>query len=204
MHENPLIDFSSDWIEHVKGLLVSSGLGILWEDQPEEFDIFEVKNQVRTRLQEKFIQQWRHDLDQSLQCIHYNEFKTEFKLEPYLVKLKYGDRVSMARFRCRSNYIPIATFETIVRTYFDPHFEPICPICGEDSPDEEHYLLKCWYFETHRMRFLYPMLHDPGDFNINYLMNLSEPGQLRRLASFVCIVLDVFEFRHTRIPNLGS
>ena len=202
MHENPNIEYQSEWISHVRSLLLLSGFDNLWRDQPDDFSVNEVKSRVTEKLKNRFIRLWKHDMDQSPSCVHYNEFKPEFGLAPYLLKTSYGDRISLARFRCRSNYTPIASIETIVRQNIDQEYEPICLICGEDYPDEEHYLLKCLYFECHRERFIYPIVQNPSQLDINYLMNLSEPSHLKKLASFVSIVLDVFEHRHTRIPGI--
>ena len=40
-------------------------------------------------------------------CITYRTFKTEFKLESYLMLPESSDRINICKFRCRNSKMPV-------------------------------------------------------------------------------------------------
>ena len=42
-------------------------------------------------------------------CMTYRTFKTEFKLERYLMLPDSVDRINISKFRCRNSKIPVVT-----------------------------------------------------------------------------------------------
>ena len=131
-------------------LCTEHNLSDFWFDDSPGLPMNHIHTTLRDKYKAKFVTQWRIDLEESLSCISYDEFKDSFKLEPYLTKLNFGDRLIMAKFRCRSNYLPISDFKQFNDTYFVPE----CPFCQNDYADEEHYLLFCPHFAETRIPLL--------------------------------------------------
>ena len=79
----------------------------------------------------------------------YSKFKTEFKMEPYLLDIKNkAHRVSLSQFRCSSHKLNIETgrYKNIA------HSDRLCPFCTTNEiEDEEHFLCKCKFYETERI-----------------------------------------------------
>ena len=84
---------------------------------------------------------------ENILCVNYNIFKINWKLEDYLLKLSYHDRITLCRFRCRSSSIPVSQMK-----YFNEYTDDVdilyCKLCREDAVGSEfHYLLICPFFE---------------------------------------------------------
>jgi hypothetical protein len=199
MHLDQSNDFHSPWIAKVESTLSESGLGHLWQTEPTKLSINNLKLQVRQHLEKAFVARWHTEKAVSNTCSQYHLFKHDFKLEPYLLKAKYGERIDLARFRCRSNFTPIGN----LMQYINPRRHITgCVLCFADLADEPHFLIDCPYFEIHRPRLIYPLIETPTDLNINYLMSLTDCSRLKKLATFIGIVLDVFQYRVTRYPGI--
>ena len=117
--------------------MVEYNLVHFWNEDAPGLPMNHILTTIREKYKSNFTRNWRCEIEESLTCIGYDEFKDEFKLEPYLIKLKFGQRLILSKFRCRSNYLPISDFEQ----FNNPYFVPECPFCHCDYADEEHYLL---------------------------------------------------------------
>ena len=98
-----------------------------------------VKMNIKQRLQDQFIQRWFTDMNNSSRGEYYSNFKHEFRLEPYLLKLKSGQRVHICKLRVCNIKFPIETG----RWRKIPRDERLCTVCGSGLGDEYHYLSEC-------------------------------------------------------------
>ena len=119
------------------------------------------------------------------------------KLAEYLINLNFYQRRAMARFRCRSNFLPMSSFLS-----HRPDYICLCPLCNSDNADEGHYLLVCPYFDTERARLI---PHHPRETNpqlsLERLLNCSELTPLKKIARFIENVLNVFKDLQTLAPG---
>ena len=67
------------------------------------------KPQFKQRLLDQFRQKWEAEIQQSSKCLNYRIFKSNRKIERYLTKLTYNNRLLFARFRCRNHNLPVVT-----------------------------------------------------------------------------------------------
>ena len=71
-------------------------------------------------------------------------FKDEFKESTYIKILPKFIVQQMAKFRCRSNKIPVS----VVRYDNDIENDKKCTLCNKDTTcDEPHLLFQCKFFE---------------------------------------------------------
>ena len=156
---------------------------------------------IREKYKSNFIRNWRCEIEESLTCIGYDEFKDEFKLEPYLIKLKFGQRLILSKFRCRSNYLPISDFEQ----FNNPYFVPECPFCQCDYADEEHYLLQCPKFDDQRVELMnyFPNI-DAHPCQIKVILCSEDAVVLLELAKFCRIFMDALKTHKNNIVDAES
>jgi hypothetical protein len=55
---------------------------------------------LKQKLLDQYIQHWFQQINSSSRGEFYSIFKTEFKLEPYLIRLHPSDRIYMCKLRC--------------------------------------------------------------------------------------------------------
>ena len=110
--------------------------------------------------------------------------------QAYLLKLKFGHRLTLAKFRCRSNYLPIANFEQ----FNNPYFVPECPFCHNDYADEEHYLLYCPNFNEQRafLSLSFPDL-DENPCPIKHILCTESEDILIEIAKFCRKFMDALK-----------
>ena len=58
---------------------------------------------------DQYIQNWFSQIHNSSRGEFYGSFKTEFILEPYLLRLSISDRIYMCKLRCSNVKYPIET-----------------------------------------------------------------------------------------------
>ena len=185
--------FRSSWVGHLDTELENLGLSHIWAGERGAADHREVKALVKERSHVKFLSEWNTELNQRPFCYPYRAFKTEFKLEKYLVTLPFHLRRQMARFRCRSNYLPVASF----MRHFDPNFVPQCPWCANANGDEPHYLFRCPHFAEKRREWLgrdpAPGAADDERIFVQH-MQTEDHDKLMELSRFMGYILDVVQF----------
>ena len=76
------------WLSHIKTVLENTGFSNLWMHQYTcTFNRNYLKYILKRRLQDQFIQKWFQEISNSSRGETYSIFKTEWSLEPYLLKL---------------------------------------------------------------------------------------------------------------------
>jgi len=118
-------------------------------------------------------------------CRAYRTFKTEFKLERYLMLPDCVDRINICKFRCRNSKIPVVTRGYGVRqTLYE---DRICPSCNIGAiGDEFHYIMQCPVFQIQRQRCLEtPYLINPDREKFLSLLQKKHFNTLRKLAKLI-------------------
>ena len=111
-------------------------------------------------------------------------------MEDYLVVLPYYDRKNIAKFRCRSNYLPVNVPKYSYEDVNDDDTK--CPLCHKrEVGDEFHYLFVCPFFGYYREKFIPKNLFtSPNVFSVTKVFNTKNTVNLRKLSKFVAIVMD--------------
>jgi hypothetical protein len=90
IHESSQADFK--WIKYIKSFFDEIGLSFIWNDQIHiKKDL--LKSIVKEKLFDQLIQTWFSQMNNSTRAELYGSFKNEFKLEPYLMRLKRKNQV---------------------------------------------------------------------------------------------------------------
>ena len=139
MHYNPRLTYKSAWIDHLQGQFESLGMLDVWMTEGAGMTSGFISGTVKRRAQALNLEKWHAVIRESSVAETYRSFKSTLEYEPYLNIVPYRNRRHMARFRCRSNYLPIADF----RRHRDPRFVPACPLCAAPDCNEPHLLFRC-------------------------------------------------------------
>ena len=186
--------FSSDykWLNHVKHCLQNIGMGDVWSYHGNGFTSLYIKEAMKLRIKDIFKQNWHEMKSNHDYCNFYDILKTELKMENYLIDLNYQQRVALCKFRCRSNFLPIA----YSRFPNESAELCMCPLCNNDVlGDEYHYLFVCPFFEEDRRRFLTIPEH-PDIFHAITLFNSDDNKLSIKLSLFVDLIMKIFEHRN--------
>ena len=132
---DPNINFESKWLANIEH--ISSTL-----------QVYEMSGNVTARGSPII---WLERVWSNSCCTNYRIFKNKLEMEYYLVQLENKDRINLARFRCRSNQLPINHNRFKEGTYSDL----FCHLCSENTiGDEYHYLFSCVFFKEERKRLV--------------------------------------------------
>jgi hypothetical protein len=83
-------------------------LSFIWNDHIHK-NRNVLKSVLKQKLLDQYIQHWFQQINSSSRGEFYGIFKTEFKLEPYLIRLHPSDRIYMCKLRCSNLKLPIET-----------------------------------------------------------------------------------------------
>ena len=144
------------------------------------------------------------------ECNNYNVYKTVLELELYLVCLSFYDRKRLAKFRCRSNFLPVNKpkykdyglhsiengGEGAREGRHDPSTD--CELCHrQETGDEIHYLFICPFFEFERERFIEQKYREgPNILSMTELFSSEDPTVLQKLSCSVGNVMDYLKDMH--------
>ena len=126
------------WINHIKSIFDNVGLSYVCNQQ-NPIHLVELKLTVKQKLTDQFIQKWYNLIATSSRGNLYGQFKMEFKLENYLLKLSPNERALITKLRCCNLKIPVETG----RWVNIPREERICHLCHNDIGSEYHYIFEC-------------------------------------------------------------
>jgi hypothetical protein len=130
-------------------VLDKSGFSSVWSNDYIDKEAF--KSEFSQRCHDIFIQNWHENMAKNSQCNNYVIFKSDFKMEKYLLTLDYNLKYFVSKFRTRAHMLPV-----VKNRFKNSGVEDIsCPLCkcGETG-DEVHYLLKCSYFNNIRKKYI--------------------------------------------------
>ena len=180
--------YDAPWLTKVKALLDSLGMSNLWREN--NLNVVWFKNATALRILDIFKQNWKSEVDEGSVCATYRIYKQELKSEKYLNLLDTAERISLAKFRCGSNRLPINSG----RFYNTPRNERYCPLCNfQKLGDEFHYLFECNKFESERKKYLALSLRTrPNTLKMYQLFNSESVSVLSKLAKFCYIIMKNF------------
>ena len=183
--------YKSKWLLEINTLLDRLGLSYIHQtiDQPT-YTLPRFKNIVKQRLKDQYLQTWHDNVFNSNMSVTYRMYKTEFKFEPYLLKLKTKLRHNLTLFRLSSNRLPVQRLR-----YFDtPRQDRLCTLCDkQEMGDEYHYIFRCSYppIADKRRRCIQKSLYQrPTIFKFQNLMNVTSRSKLSKLGQFISEILN--------------
>ena len=171
-------DFFSPWIDIVKSWFCHLGMRDFWVDECSGFSVEYIKQAVKLRLSDTHKQQWSAEIAEHSACTYYARIKDEPCLEKYLIELDFRNRCIVAKFRSRSNFLPINHTKL-------PHVvenDIICPFCDAVCANESHFLLSCPFFDRERN-----MLDNQICLNENLYNSIDN---LSKCTSFMQFIMD--------------
>ena len=117
-------------------------------------------------------------------CTSYRMFKSDFKLEKYLLRLNKSEQINLCKFRCRNTKLPVVVLG-YARQNID-YGDRLCTICNlKEVGDEYHYIMKCTYFCNSRGKYLESNIWTNPNFdNFSKLFQSNDVGVLRNLGKF--------------------
>ena len=193
--------YQAEWLKFIERNLSNMGMRSIWMYEGFGFSNTYVKEAMKLRLKDMYIQEWNAELNMKKTCGMYKLMKATDGIENYLIQLPYQQRRSISRFRCRNNKLPI-THGRDVEIDVDEMF---CPYCDYDVlGDEFHYLFVCEYFSQERNMYIdekwtiSPQLHFIHD-----VFQGNDSRDLRNLALFIDIIVEAFSDAELQLQTLG-
>ena len=173
--------YTSPWLLHIQNIINDLGLSNVWQDFGH-LSITWLRPAIKLRLCDLYTQNWMNKVNTSTQCINYRIFKSSVRLDSYLTKLPYSYRISLAKFRCLNNRLPVVVgrYSGIERQ------NRLCSFCNLSRiGDEFHYLFECPKMETSRRKFIKSYYRiRPNTLKMYQLFNTECNKELLNLARF--------------------
>ena len=176
--------YSSPWLKKVQEILESCNMTNIWQN-PKSIKPNHLRKSLTKQLTNKYKLKWLSEMETKSSCRVYRTFKTEFKLERYLMLPDCVDRINISKFRCRNSKIPVVTMRYgVIQTLYE---DRICPSCNIGAiGDEFHYIMQCPVFQIQRQRCLgTPYLINPDREKFLSLLQNNNFNTLRKLAKLI-------------------
>jgi hypothetical protein len=182
-------EINSSWINMVKNTITGCGFNYIWTSQTTNHPW--VKTNVKLRINDQFVQNWNSNVFNSSSCTNYRIFKSEFKLENYLLRLPHKYAISLCRYRLSNSRIPIVTGRYFNISYDDR----ICTLCNANIiGDEFHYIFECKFFKLPRSKFIdHNYYFNPNSYKMHQLFNSENTQTLINLSKFIKEILVEFK-----------
>ena len=149
-----------------------------------------IRSTMQRRTETLNTERWRREIEQKSVAEVYRAFKKDPGYESYLNNIPYRHRRHVARFRCRSNFLPIADFER----HTDPGFVPWCPLCWAPDCNEPHLLFRCPSLAVERRLWQREeAIYDQDDDATRLQHAFQAPEGLVRLAAFIARIMEMFD-----------
>ena len=111
-----------------------------------------IKEAVYQRTKHIFIEEWYDNKNDHNYCRIHNVIKNDRKFGQYPTDLNFSQRVSMCKFRCRSNYLPFSQSR-----FIDDILVGVgcfCPFCPGQIGNEKQYPSFSAFFYEERQTFI--------------------------------------------------
>jgi hypothetical protein len=187
--------FQSDWIIKVKQTLTKCNLyDKYWVEQDGEvffnlsYNLF--KSSIKKALKDYYEKIWLENIQDSSKCSLYKEFKSELKLEKYLISLDINMKINLTKYRLSNHKLPveIGRHNNIIRS------EIICEYCKDDIGDEYHYMFVCPKFEQERLKLVPKNCIKRRSVKVFCdLMSTKSINTLKKLATMSKIIMNTFK-----------
>ena len=140
---------------------------------------------VNAKLSASYDRWWRNELAANPKCGNYRLFKDTISFEHYIGVLNLRYVISLARFRCRANELPISKFLRDNNYQIDGLDLPLCGLCNAGIADEFHYLLVCAHFDQQRCIYVKRYFYTrPNILKLKALFSVKRIRELTNLAKF--------------------
>ena len=184
LHQNDT--YQSDWLNCVRNILEVNGFGYIWVGQGINSNAIYIKELLKHTLQAQFAQEWHSEMDLSRKCTLYRHVKTEFKLEPYLLKLSRDVFRYIVKLRCSNHKLAIETG----RYYGIDRNLRYCDMCNLDVlGDEYHVFFECANPDIVTLRqqcIPRYYLQNPSMFKLIQLLKSSDDVKIgKRISMFI-------------------
>ena len=138
--------------------------------------------QLKQRLRDQFIQEWRMSIDGMSKLFYYSRFKSNFEISEYILKLDNDkSRQTFAKFRLSSHPLEIETG----RLKNIPRENRLCKMCIFNQIESEyHFLLCCPKYSVIRTKYL-GSIPWPCIGKFNSLMATSNKRTLIKVVNFL-------------------
>ena len=194
---------NSTWLNNIKTTMSLISCNDIWNNDGDEYGEFS-HNLIEKLLKEKFILQWQNDFlkqaypDKKLRT--YSKFKSDFKIEKYLIVLKnLNERKNLTRLRISAHNLNIekGRHRRPVKVPID---ETICDSCLEVE-DEIHYVVNCQKFREARNRLFDTLSKFIVDFDHlsseNKFMKLMKCDEIEIIWQFTKFISETVKIRGT-------
>ena len=180
--------FVSDWVYDMHARMEELGMENVWMNEGVGLTTEMIDTSVKARIAVLNSERWKNMMSQSQSCETYKLYKQELKVEPYLGGVLPAKCIrNVARFRCRSNYLPASSFERFTQE----EFRPTCPFCWSQRADEIHYLCRCPHFRDARARWCGNAALE--EYKFEELMREMSSGT----AHLICDIVDTFDVMYS-------
>ena len=180
----------SNWLTCIKNIFSSIGRPDIWELQ-QDFYMTNLSSHVKSILRDQYLQEWRGEDSDPSKALNYFSFKSEHKLETYLISLPRNQYLNLFKFRTGNHKLPVE-----VGRWDDTDLnDRQCILCNaDDIGDEYHYLLKCPIFHAQRQSHLKQYyIRRPNMLKFGELLKSENLSILTKLSKFTKIIMDTFK-----------
>ena len=172
------------WLDCIENICNSTGNNFLLIPSQQDINSSFIKLSIKKTLQDQFIQSWSADILNSSRGKFYGIFKSEFQLEPYLLRLNNIQSKWLCKFRTNNIKLPIETgrWENIHRD------NRVCKLCFQGIGDEFHYLFLCKHEKIDLLRSKYVPLYFskfPSISKMKGLLSLCHVELLINISKFI-------------------
>jgi hypothetical protein len=186
-------NFNSAWIELLDRELSALGMSDIWILEGMNGTVDYIKNNIKLRINDCNLQLWSSEVYEHEECTNYCIYKNTLCLEKYLIQLNFQERRNLARFRCRSSFLPLNKLKFFTNDQLNNNVEfDKCVLCHKNvCGDEFHYLFVCPFFDYFRERFIDKAYWErPNIFSLSNLLSSNDVKTQKRLSRFVFIIMD--------------
>ena len=137
------LSVKSQWLSCIANTFDYAGLGNVWLAQGGGFSAAWISHTAKVKFFDMFNQEWRAATWSNIICTNYRMFKDNWMFEKYLQVLCKKDSITLSKFRCRANGLPVN------KGRFDASLtdELHCTVCSSsDIGDEFNYIFVCPFF----------------------------------------------------------
>ena len=181
-------DFVSEWLHEMHWRMEEVGMEVVWENEGQGMSSEVILSSMKVRSAILAEEQWRRCVREQRGNDIYKTFKMKLEVEPYLsADLSRKCMRNVARFRCRSNFLPAASFER----FRDEEYRPTCPMCASQRADEVHFLCRCPFFGNARERWCGSARLDEACFVS--MMRDKDADAANRTARFISDIVETFD-----------
>ena len=186
-------NFNFAWIELLDRELSALGMSDIWILEGMNGTVDYIKNNIKLRINDCNLQLWSSEVYEHEECTNYRIYKNTLSLEKYLIQLNFQERRNLARFRCRSSFLPLNKSKFFTNDQLNNNVEfDKCVLCHKNvCGDEFHYLFVCPFFDYFRERLIDKAYWErPNIFSLSNLLCSNDVKTQKRLSRFVFIIMD--------------